>query len=214
MRSARDLGLVDQNGDEEEAAAKLEEALAKKGNLRVLMKTLLNYHFAVTKLAFSELLHETKISTFADELTIRRGQSGADRLELSDISPALLNPKIVITDAQFAFEGVIHVIDRVLWPVSFNIIPRPPSAKRPSSQKTSTISDLTSWAGGTGGFEDDLTTWAGGAKWLDREKNDFDILMYLLGLYHPRLLKILSGGESFTLFAPNDEVGYDYLPMT
>lgn len=117
IATAKDLGLVDEYADEAAAITAIAAALGKMGDLATLVTTILNYHIVPAVVSSTALMNTQEIKTFADGLTISRGQEGAARLELSDNSPALPNAKIYATDFA-AFKGVIHAIDRVLLPIA------------------------------------------------------------------------------------------------
>lgn len=177
----------------------------KSGQLTERLTKLLNFHISPRALNASGVLATYSIPTFAN-LDIIRGQSGTDKLELTDRAPLVKNPKIVKTDIE-VFEGYMHVIDRVLIPVEAGrsagskgtetvggTRSYSPGGVRGEPKALSSISDVSSWAGASGGF--------------DNNGNDFDVLVYFLQLWNPELLKELSQGEPFTLFAPNDNVSY------
>lgn len=96
---------------------------------------------------------------------------------IGDASPNLINPKIVteLTDLP-ASNGVIHGIDRVLFP--FYILPTPPAA---------TIADVLAESGS--GF--------------DTDGQDFDILNMLL--LTAEVKEFADPDANLTLFAPTDE---------
>lgn len=183
IQTAKDLALVGDYADEAAAATAIATALSKKGDLKELVTTILNYHIATEALDSKGVLAKMEIKTFADGLTIKRGQYGVEMLELTDNAPSLPNAKIIKTDIK-AFSGFIHAIDRVLLPIALG-----GGAPKPEMKTIKTVDELVKFAG-AGDFDADV--------------NDFDVLFYLINLVELPTFDAAAKGAAFTLFAPTD----------
>lgn len=183
IQTAKDLALVGEHATEADAATAIAAALGKMGDLNELVTTILNYHIATEALDATGVLAKIEIKTFAEGLTIKRGQYGVEMLELTDNAPALPNAKIVKTNIK-AFSGFIHTIDRVLLPIALG-----GGAPKAEMKTIKTVDELVKFAG-AGDFDADV--------------NDFDVLFYLINLVKLPTFDAAVEGAAFTLFAPTD----------
>lgn len=101
ISTAQDLGLVKGDVNEAVASRAIENALKRKGDVKELVTTILNYHFVPRSLDFFDVGRAKNITTFARSLTSQRNyytiKRGNTEFDLIDNSPDTKDAQIMTT---------------------------------------------------------------------------------------------------------------------
>jgi uncharacterized surface protein with fasciclin (FAS1) repeats len=197
VATAEDFGF--EGSGEREALDYIVSVLAAVGDTNLDAAALLRYHVVPEALPLAEVLKRTSLKTLLAGAVISR--TGAEPLVLVDKAERVRDAALDGGRLQIeADNGFIHVVDRVLWPISVD----PEVVKRAVAGAPSapTAPKKGAPAAGVGG-KSVLGVASRGAGELDSVRDDYDIFVKLAdaaGLS----ARLADEGESLTLFLPSD----------